>query len=54
MNLPLIMNVLVFVALIILLAKTSSNKWSLSKKSSCGSGRRCSFWAGIKYHLWYR
>ncbi|CAM3791503.1 L-cystine transporter [Xenorhabdus thuongxuanensis] len=32
MNLPLIINVLVFVALLILLAKTSSNKWSLSKK----------------------
>ncbi|MDX7992370.1 L-cystine transporter [Xenorhabdus littoralis] len=32
MNLPLIINVLVFIALLILLAKTSSNKWSLSKK----------------------
>ncbi|OTA15802.1 C4-dicarboxylate transporter DctA [Xenorhabdus vietnamensis] len=32
MNLPLIINVLVFVALLILLAKTGSNKWSLSKK----------------------
>ncbi|MDC9595510.1 L-cystine transporter [Xenorhabdus anantnagensis] len=32
MNLPLIINVLVFVALLILLAKTSSNNWSLSKK----------------------
>ncbi|AOM40349.1 L-cystine transporter [Xenorhabdus hominickii] len=32
MNLPLVINVLVFVALIILLAKTSSDKWSLSKK----------------------
>ncbi|WP_338882545.1 MULTISPECIES: L-cystine transporter [Xenorhabdus] len=32
MNLPLIINVLVFVALLILLAKTNSNKWSLSKK----------------------
>ncbi|PHM45727.1 C4-dicarboxylate transporter DctA [Xenorhabdus mauleonii] len=32
MNLLLIINVLVFVALLILLAKTSSNKWSLSKK----------------------
>ncbi|MBD2804529.1 L-cystine transporter [Xenorhabdus sp. ZM] len=32
MNLPLTINVLVFVALLILFAKTSSNKWSLSKK----------------------
>ncbi|SFU66128.1 L-cystine transporter [Xenorhabdus koppenhoeferi] len=32
MNLPLIINMLVFVALLILLAKTSSDKWSLSKK----------------------
>ncbi|CDG17449.1 L-cystine transporter [Xenorhabdus doucetiae] len=32
MNLPLIINVLVFVALLVLLAKTSSNQWSLSKK----------------------
>lgn len=32
MNLPLIINVLIFVALLILLAKTNSNKWSLSKK----------------------
>ncbi|MDC9606607.1 L-cystine transporter [Xenorhabdus griffiniae] len=32
MDLPLIINVLVFVALLILLAKTNSNKWSLSKK----------------------
>ncbi|MDC9593841.1 L-cystine transporter [Xenorhabdus sp. IM139775] len=32
MNLPLIINVLVFIALLVLLAKTSSNQWSLSKK----------------------
>ncbi|CDG87880.1 L-cystine transporter [Xenorhabdus bovienii] len=32
MNLPLVINVLVFVALLIILAKASSNKWSLSKK----------------------
>ncbi|MDE9551342.1 L-cystine transporter [Xenorhabdus bovienii] len=32
MNLPLVINVLVFVALLIVLAKASSNKWSLSKK----------------------
>ncbi|CDG21181.1 Uncharacterized symporter ydjN [Xenorhabdus poinarii G6] len=32
MNLPLIINVLIFVALLILLAKSSSNQWSLSKK----------------------
>ncbi|MDC9621266.1 L-cystine transporter [Xenorhabdus sp. XENO-7] len=32
MNLPLVINVLIFIALLIVLAKASSNKWSLSKK----------------------
>ncbi|PHM29164.1 L-cystine transporter [Xenorhabdus budapestensis] len=32
MNLPLVINVLIFAALLILLAKTSSDQWSLSKK----------------------
>ncbi|WP_340620337.1 L-cystine transporter [Xenorhabdus siamensis] len=32
MNLPLIINVLIFAALLVVLAKTSSDQWSLSKK----------------------
>lgn len=34
MNLPLVINVLVFVALLLLLAQTRRTKWSLAKKYS--------------------
>lgn len=36
MNIPLIINVLVFVALLILLAKLGAKGWSLSKKVLLG------------------
>ena len=36
MNLPLVINVLVFVALLLLLAQTRRTKWSLAKKVLVG------------------
>lgn len=51
MNIPLIINVLVFVALLILLAKLGSNGWSLSKKVLLGLVFGVAY--GVGLHLVY-
>ncbi|UBX48314.1 L-cystine transporter [Providencia alcalifaciens] len=51
MNIPLVINVLVFVALLILLAKLGSNGWSLSKKVLLGLVFGVAY--GVGLHLVY-
>ncbi|MEQ5126547.1 L-cystine transporter [Providencia zhijiangensis] len=51
MNIPLIINVLIFVALLILLAKLGSNGWSLSKKVLLGLVFGVAY--GVGLHLVY-
>lgn len=51
MNIPLIINVLVFVALLILLAKLGAKGWSLSKKVLLGLVFGVAY--GVALHLVY-
>lgn len=47
MNFPLIINVLVFVVLLLILAKLSQRQWSLSKKVLVGLVFWGGVWAGV-------
>lgn len=49
MNLPLVINVLLFVALLLLLAQTRHKQWSLSKKVLVGLGLGVLFGLGLQW-----
>lgn len=53
MNFPLIANVVAFVVLLLLLARTRHTQWSLAKKSTTRSRHGRGLWPGFAHHLWF-
>ena len=47
MNMPVMLNIAVFIALLILLAQTHKTQWSLSKKVFAGLGLGVAFGLGL-------